>query len=140
MESRKRRHAKGAARKAGLFLALVLGAAMLVFAVAWNRVPVIVPPEEPEVEVSAAETVAPPPPPPGVIFPDDTGGGFILPDEPAPPQPSENLAEEEVTEATLVITTENEIIRETTRGGVTLNADGEVERTYTDRPPQVCPT
>lgn len=140
MASRTRKHAKAAARRAAPFVALALGAVMIVFAVAWNRVPVIVPPEEAEAEASAVEPDAPPPPPPGIIFPDDTGGGFIFPDEPAPPQPSENLAEEGVAEATIVISTENEIIRETTRGGVTLNDDGEVERTYTGRPPQVCPT
>jgi len=118
--------------KVAPYLALAAGAGMLLFALAFHRLPVIVPAQEAPSEPGFGPPIEAPP---GIILPDGPPGGFAL----APP-PEEDLDEIEVRRPTVVISTENEIIRETTRGGVTLNESGEVQRTYADQPPQVCPT
>jgi hypothetical protein len=43
-------------------------------------------------------------------------------------------------EPQVVLTSENEVILETTRGGLARNEDGEIARTYTGAPPEACPT
>jgi hypothetical protein len=130
---------------------MAAGVVSVVYAVGRHRVEVIVPP-----------ALLPPQVSPAPVEPSVPGGWWVPPEieEPFPllpgiaPPPEIALPPETVPAPSIaapvpvpgpagpeaVYNTENEVIRETTRGGVTRTEDGQVARTYTGEPPQACPT
>jgi len=113
-----RTRSKGMARRAAPLIAIAAGALMLIFAAFFNSLEVFVPADAPAA----------------------SPGEVSLPDErtTAVPQPSGD--EDGTAEREILILTENDVIRETTRGGVVLSRDGAIQRTWADEPPEACPT
>ncbi len=120
MESHQTRQG-GRLKRAAPLVVIAAGIALLIFAVVFHRLELVIPAD------AALEA------PQGVFLPDVHRD---LPERLETPSPAETGD----AEPKVVIVTENDIIRESTRGGVALNEDGAVQRTWTDEPPEACPT
>jgi len=107
------------ARLVALPAVLLIAGAMIAFGAAFHRLPVLM---EQKVDAPALN------PDPWAEFPD-----FGPPDLPPDAVPG-------LVEIITLDTSEPELIREASFGGVTRNPHGEIERTYTGRPPSQCPT